>query len=50
MKNIERVNQKDGNCIVCGKPLVETIERFGQKADLSLISLAKQSQFRQPSP
>jgi hypothetical protein len=34
MKNIERVNQKDGNCIVCGKPLVETIERFGQKADV----------------
>ena len=36
MKNIERVNQNDGNCIVCFKPLVETIERFGQKADVSV--------------
>ena len=30
MNKVEHVNQKDGNCVVCSKPLVETVQRFGE--------------------
>ena len=30
MNKIEQINQKDGNCVVCSKPLVETVQRFGE--------------------
>ena len=29
MNEIEHVNQKDGNCVVCSKSLIETVQRFG---------------------
>ena len=30
MNKVEHVNQKDGNCVVCSEPLIETVQRFGK--------------------